>query len=569
LGATAGGPTEVEWHLDAQDLRPVLRWVEAADGDRVGGVTIAAGHTVRQVDTYLDTKDRRLDRAGYSVRVRRSRRARPEATLKSLVANGSAPAGPLMRLEVEEPVDGEEAAAVAAAAGPVGTRVRALVGTRKLVPLFDVETRRRVFPLAADGGATGELVLDETAIREPGGRILGRLRRVEVEAPGEAIEALAPLVESLQAACGLRPALLSKYDAGLAASGLRRTQAQDLGATAVAPADTIGQVALAVLRRHFATLLAKEPGARLGEDIEALHEMRVASRRLRAAVALFEDALPADVIKLRPELGWVGQTVGAVRDLDVQLARLDTSMEALPEPDREPLMRLRGLLVDERERARADMLAALDSPRYERLVRGFSRALRTRTGTRTEAALAAAPDLVESRRRAVNKAARRIGPGAEPAAYHRLRIAVKRFRYALEFLAEVYPGGTGRLVRRTVAVQDVLGDYQDAQVGIERLRALADARGTDLGPATVFAMGEIAERYRRSTDGIRGRTRDALAPLDGKPWQRFEKRMEAERPRSVGDHPHRVMPRPEQRGTVEPEPSRERTATHGLDRATP
>src|SRR4051794_40768435 len=92
LGATAGGPTEVEWHLDAQDLRPVLRWVEAADGDGVGGVTIAAGHTVRQVDTYLDTKDRRLDRAGYSVRVRRSGRARPGATMKSLLSHRPPPA---------------------------------------------------------------------------------------------------------------------------------------------------------------------------------------------------------------------------------------------------------------------------------------------------------------------------------------------------------------------------------------------------------------------------------------------------------------------------------------------
>ena len=201
----------------------------------------------------------------------------------------------------------------------------------------------------------------------------------------------------------------------------------------------------------------------------------------------------------------------------------------LPEADRNPLDRLRALLMDARAEARRDMLEALDSPRYERFVRRLRTLLRTRSGARTPLALVAAPELVERRHRALRKAARRIGPNAEPEAYHRLRIVGKRFRYALEFLADVYPGATKPLVRRTTALQDLLGSYQDADVAIGRLRLLAAERGAELGPATAFAMGEIAERYRSGMDDILGRTAPAFAKLEGKRWKELRKRMEADR----------------------------------------
>src|SRR5947209_1810677 len=82
-------------------------------------------------------------------------------------------------------------------------------------------------------------------------------------------------------------------------------------------------------------------------------------------------------------------------------------------------------------------------------------------------------------------------------------LTAKRSRYALEFLSDVYPGDTRRLVRRMVALQDLLGAYQDAHVATTRLRDLVSRRATDLGPNTVFAMGAIAERYRSRMGEIR------------------------------------------------------------------
>jgi CHAD domain-containing protein len=517
MEAPPGPDREIEWQLEAQDLRLVLRWLENAD---TNGVAIAGGKTVNHVDTYLDTADRRLDRMGYSVRLRRTPRRATEATLKSLVEMG--PDALRVRLEEAEEVEGDDPAAVAAAPGPVGRRVRALVGTRALVPLFDVQTRRRVFPLVAEGAPSGELVLDDTAIRDHGDkRILSRLRRVEVEVPERAVGTVGPLVETMRRALGLQPALLSKYEAALVASGSDRVEPESFGPTAITPDDTIGQVALAVLRRHFAVLLAKEPGTRLGDDIEELHDMRVASRRLRAALAFFADVLPADAARLSPELAWLGGEVGSVRDLDVQLHQLESDADLAP---------LRALLVEEREHARAELLRALDSPRYDRLVRRFGTMLRTRTGTRTEPARAAAPNLVEARHRALRKAMRRVRSNPVPASYHRLRIAGKRFRYAIEFVSDVYPGEAKPLVRRSVELQDLLGAHQDAYVAIEHLRALAETRGSELGPGTVFAMGELAQRYRSAAANGRGRVPAAYAKLEGKAWKGFRKRLEAERP---------------------------------------
>src|SRR5207247_11164456 len=97
----------------------------------------------------------------------------------------------------------------------------------------------------------------------------------------------------------------------------------DLGPTAVDASMTLGEVAFATLRMHFGAFLAREHGARLGENPEEVHDMRVASRRLRAAIKFFHDALPPETAWLRREAGWIASSLGEVRDLDVQLAQID------------------------------------------------------------------------------------------------------------------------------------------------------------------------------------------------------------------------------------------------------
>jgi CHAD domain-containing protein len=529
---------EIEWQFDALDLRPVLRWLDNADAWTAGhGVDVVANGTgVTQVDRYFETDDWRFHRAGYSLRIRRvGRRRGAEATLKGLEGASAGAPGLRSRREVTEPLEAADVPTLLQATGRVGERVRAVAGKKPLLPMFEVRTRRRTFFLKAEGLPPGEIALDETAIRQqPGAGPPARLRRIEIEVPEAALERLEPFVRELSEACALQPAGLSKFEAGILSSDLHPSPPERFGATAIDPEMASREVALAVLRQHFSAMLAKEPGTRLGDDIEELHDMRVATRRLRAALALFAEVLPETALNGLDDLGWIGQTLGAVRDLDVQIDQLDAWLDALEEADREALTTLRSLLHRQRESARAAMLEMLDSRRYEAFVARFGRTLRARhlarSGPASRPARALAPELIERRFRAVRKRAARIGSDSPATDYHRLRIRCKRLRYALEFLADLYPGATRPLIRRLVAVQDVLGLHQDADIAIERLRHLAVSSSNELNPATIFAMGEVAERYRQSMIDLRAQFPAAYARLSGKQWKTFRELLERERP---------------------------------------
>ena len=528
---------ETEWQFDAVDLRPVMRWLAELPGELEGsGVRVEPRGSTNQVDVYVDTADNRFRRAGYSVRVRRASRAKSagaEATLKELESNSTSQAGLRSRREVSERLEEADHALLRQSEGPVGRRISAVAGKKQLRPLFEVRTRRRRFSLQVGGLPPGEIALDETAIRPGAGGAATRLHRVEIEVPEAAVSALEPFVEQFRAACRLQPAQLTKYETGALTVGLELVP-EEFGSTAIEADAPIGGVALAVLRRQFTALLAREPGTRLGDDPEELHDMRVASRRLRAALSLFADVLPPSAAKLEDDLRWVGHTLGAVRDLDVQLEQLDAWFLQLPEIDREPLASLRSLLEAKRSDARETMLNAFDSRRYELFVGRFGRLLRSargrRTGPASMPALAVAPDLIEARFRALRKAGDQIEAGSPAADYHRVRIRGKRFRYALEFLAELYQGRSRALTRRVVALQDVLGVHQDVEVAIERLRGLAKEHGRELPPEAIFAMGEIAERYRCRALELRADFPKSYARATGKSWKAFAKLIEAERP---------------------------------------
>jgi CHAD domain-containing protein len=530
---------EIEWQFDAVDLRSVVRWLSEPAGweeEGLGPVRVAPAGSDNHVDVYLDTDDRRFHRAGYALRIRRpTRRDRRggEAALKALESTGGPP-GLRARREVSETIAETDPSSLTQAPGAVGERVRAVAGTKPLLSLFEVRTRRRLFSVEADGATPGEIGLDETGIRPADGAPPARIRRVEIEVPEDAVDALEPFVDLLREACGLQPAGLSKYQAGLLSADLRPPRPESFGPTEFETDAPIGVVAIAALRRQFAALRAREPGTRLGDDIEELHDMRVATRRLRAALSLFVDVLPEGAQSFREELGWIGQALGRVRDLDVQLEQLDEWLAEAPEADREALRSLRSLLEDKRREARAAMLEALDSRRYDAFLGRFGRFLRARsrrpTGAAAVPALSVAPDLIEARFRKLRSSGDRIGPTSEAAEFHRLRIHGKRLRYALEFLGDLYPGQTRPLIKRMAELQDVLGLHQDADVAIARLRELAADRSAGLEPATIFAMGEIAERYRRSMANLRATFPRAYWRVTKKAWKALRQVLEELRP---------------------------------------
>jgi len=282
---------------------------------------------------------------------------------------------------------------------------------------------------------------------------------------------------------------------------------QDLRQTEPDSSMTVGEVAFAVLRKHFASFLTHQPGTQLGEDPEHLHDMRVATRRMRAALRLFEMALPPhETMRLRRELRNVGWLLGKVRDLDVQSAQMEEWAATMVTVGPEAVAPLLRLLEARRERARAKMLRFLDSRRFASLQGALFRRLRGSPSARRPAAQlpirAAAPILIRRAHRKFVRVARAIDRTSPPAAYHQVRIRGRRLRYALEFLEPVYGLPARELIDALTVVQDILGRYQDGQVSMAILRELSGE--TTLPGPTWQAVGEMAQMAAARTEKLQG-----------------------------------------------------------------
>lgn len=225
---------EIEWQYDApRGLRKVEEWLDGHDPEG-SGLAILRGSSKQLTDTYYDTEGWWLYRAGYALRIRWEASGKgTEVTMKS-IASG---AGNLhRRREISESLAGDGLDALQKARGPVGIRLKALAGPRKMRPIFEVRTRRRTFELLLDGQPTdsekarvggsanvvrvGEVALDDSEV--PLGDGSTHLARVEVEvnaSAGIVPPQLEDFVKEMEAALGLRPVVISKYEAGLFATG--------------------------------------------------------------------------------------------------------------------------------------------------------------------------------------------------------------------------------------------------------------------------------------------------------------------------------------------------------------
>lgn len=563
---------EVEWQFDAGDLEVVEEWLEEYDSG--SGFSVVPGSTRELTDTYLDTEDWRLYRAGYALRVRRKGSNKTsEITMKSLAPVEEGDGGKVRRREISERAKNGDGGFpdLSEARGPVGERLRALAGSHEMRRLFEIRTRRRTFNLRLEGqddsvesrtdgaGSPGEIVqdasgnvrpggvgfrvaeisLDATEIRLDDGEEPARLSRVEVEVQEEEDpDEVSQFVEEMRRSLELEPTAASKYEAGLLAAGLSPDGDPDLGPEGVDASMSAGEVAFAILRRQFAIMLAHEPGTRLGEDPEELHDMRVATRRMRAALKLFSGALPEQAGFYRNELKWIAGALGEVRDLDVQIEHLE-ELSSEQEEDREAFGEVVKALEERRAEARELMLEALDSDRYERFVSSFAGMLRcgpeveeNGEGLANRPIVAVAPDLVSRRYKKWRKAGKNLSEESPPEEYHEFRKEGKRLRYALEFLTDVYgEKPTARLVKPLKELQDGLGRHQDLIVAAELLENVAtDARR--LSPRTAFAMGSLAERHIHEAAGMRmslPRSKPYRTLMKGKKWEGFEKSMEKRR----------------------------------------
>ncbi len=243
-----------------------------------------------------------------------------------------------------------------------------------------------------------------------------------------------------------------------------------------------------------------EAGTRSGADPEDLHKFRVATRRMRSLLRSTRKLVSdqAESARLRAELKWLGSILGEVRDRDVLIEYLLAESKTL---DGAPLGTMLELLDAERNAARRELVAVLDSPRYELLLKDLKRPPALRPG---ETLVDAARGDYERLRKTMDGLGK--NPGDDE--LHEARIRVKRARYAVE-AAGIGP----RFVQRAKELQDVLGEHQDGVVADERIRELLEqVRGSG---RTAFAAGRLVERQRLR----RGASREAWP----RAWRRLRK----------------------------------------------
>ena len=527
-------PSEVEAKLlvpAGGDLRPLAR-LQQLGRYRVQPRDVARLHTV-----YLDTTDLTLARHGVALRVRRHA-GHWEATAKWA---GTVRGDVHERPELTVPLPRAPRAPFSPPAGPLAMHLAALIAGRPLAPILISDiTRRRLDvlapPTAAQTEPLAELALDRVRLRGPASRQAAiTYYEVEIELRQGTRRDIAGIARLLRQRFGLLPSTQSKFARGLAL--LYDDKRLAVPATAVVPHDTLEEATRKIIGLHLRRLRQHDPETRRGQDPEALHDMRVACRRLRAAVHALEAGMPKQLHRyLSDELEWLGQLLGNVRDLDVQLGLLERYHTVTRPDPGGGLTGLRAYMESERVRHRAEMLKGLDSDRYFRLLirlEGFTRGRgRPRAGNgATKKSVAAVG------RQAIKKAFRRllkrggaIGAAPTDADLHALRIRAKRLRYLLEFLREVIGKPGRRLVKDLVRLQDLLGNHHDTVVAAEFIRRYVEGPGAQASAETFLALGAFMGEQRRLADVTRGDFQKA--------WARFSRRRTVKELDAVLRHLH-------------------------------
>jgi CHAD domain-containing protein len=468
---------------------------------------------------YVDTPDLRLVREGLTLR-RRTGTDDEGWHLKVPVRDGE----PGLRDEIRLPLSagtGEHP--------PTRLRdlVRAIVRTAPLQVAATLKTERTTRLLyGPDGGCLAELVDDEVTMidgsvdRQEG---VTRFREVELEArPGADGEALEAVAQALMSAGATEGAFESKVAQALGPLALGPPEVPE--PAEVRPGDPARLAIAAHLARHTRALRREDVLMRLDTD-DAVHQLRVAARRLRSGLRTFRPLLdPEWSQRLSDELRWLGTSLGELRDREVMLLRLEGDLDRLLPPglDTEGAHRLvRRRLQRDMAGAREQALEALGSDRHLALHEELVTAAGT-PQTRHEAERPCTdvlPPLVAKAWRRLERDARALSTDGPDAEWHATRIAAKKARYAAEACAPVFGKPAQKLGKQLARVTEALGEHQDAAVAAERLQDLA--LSGRVGAETAFCLGVLHAAEREAVRQARTDFVDLWPDVSRKRWRKW------------------------------------------------
>lgn len=455
----------------------------------------------RRVRTvYHDTAEADLMRAGCALRVREIG-GKFEQHLKTV---GSVEGGLFKRHEWRSPLASEvpdppalapEAAELLA---PFAGAVR---------PVFETDMERTDAVLS-NGIFAVELAVDVGTVRafDAAGHTAREAALTEIELEWRAGPAVHVFDLALDIAQRL-PLVMgwqSKAERGYGLALALAPQVRKSATLALSPETSVSRAAAAILGEGMSHFLANQPLFESHGAAETVHQMRIACRRLRAALSLFRPVLPPDeIVAFREGLRDIARALGGVRDIDVLETQVLAPLieESLtPDAVRERLDALRPRLARRRAECLEAARATIRAPETARLLLRLGRRVTLLAADEATAPFGAfADETLKSRHRKLSRRGRKIKQQSAPDR-HRLRIAAKKVRYAAEFFRSRY--GEKAMVRYLEALgelQDVLGDLNDiAGIADVLERAVDDPRSVRL--VAGYAMGWHTRRVRACLD---------------------------------------------------------------------
>jgi len=229
-----------------------------------------------------------------------------------------------------------------------------------------------------------------------------------------------------------------------------------------------------IIQRHLAAMAAEVDGVRAAEDIECIHRMRVATRRMRTALTLFSDCFPKqDYKKIQKDVRKVTRALGEARDLDVQLEVIEAALEEFPDPVFQPgIKRLKLRLTQRRAEVQQHVDAAMDKMLADQLIERLE-AWAAPLLEQSKSVYLYTPALYQLAFRGIQV---RIDELLSHVPYitdpqnvqelHAMRISAKRLRYAMETFEELYGGQLKPFITTARKLQDQLGAIHDLDVWI-------------------------------------------------------------------------------------------------------
>ncbi|MBV7339074.1 CHAD domain-containing protein [Chloroflexi bacterium TSY] len=379
------------------------------------------------------------------------------------------------------------------------------------------------------------LSIDEVAIYEGAVRLADETKWVddffELEAellPGHDIEELVPLAQLLTELDGLTPEKDSKFIHALAVISQTMPEGSCMGTDAKQPAKTrgiqitthIAEAYRLIWREQFTQMLLTESGVRRDDDIEHVHEMRVAIRRMRAAYLLFGRFFTAETINpLVKNLRRTAKALGHVRDLDVALDKLARYSKRLGKDEQADLQPLAEHWQHQRTQCIPELLTWLDSGEYRRFLTKLSEFCKTPgQGIKQRYASVSQPPeatqvrhvfplMLLDRFLAVRKYEALFDisrtaeePFIEIDTLHALRIEVKYLRYGLEFASTLLGEEGPHFVQQLKKLQNLLGDLNDASVARDMLLALPKKVQTKAVKTYIKRQDKVIRKIEQQAD---------------------------------------------------------------------